>query len=171
MKGYVHVYTGDGKGKTTAAIGLAIRAAGAGRKVFIGQFLKSGEYSEHKALERFSDLIEIKQYGRGCFIYGAPEDEDIKAAREGLNEVRDIINSGEYDLVILDEANIAVYYKLFEVDELLKIVRSRPEHVEIVITGRMADQSLIDEADLVTEMKEIKHYYKKGVIARPGIER
>ncbi len=171
MKGYVHVYTGDGKGKTTAAIGLAIRAAGAGRKVFIGQFLKSGEYSEHKALERFSDLIEIKQYGRGCFIYGAPEDEDIKAAREGLNEVRDIINSGEYDLVILDEANIAVYYKLFEVDELLKIVRSRPEHVEIVITGRMADHSLIDEADLVTEMKEIKHYYKKGVIARPGIER
>ncbi len=171
MKGYVHVYTGDGKGKTTAAIGLAIRAAGAGRKVFIGQFLKSGEYSEHKALERFSDLIEIKQYGRGCFIYGAPEDEDIKAAREGLNEVRDIINSGEYDLVILDEANIAVYYKLFEVSKLLEIVRSRPEHVEIVITGRMADQSLIDEADLVTEMKEIKHYYKKGVIARPGIER
>ncbi len=171
MKGYVHVYTGDGKGKTTAAIGLAIRAAGAGRKVFIGQFLKSGEYSEHKALERFSDLIEIKQYGRGCFIYGAPEDEDIKAAREGLNEVRDIINSGEYDLVILDEANIAVYYKLFEVSKLLDIVRSRPEHVEIVITGRMADQSLIDEADLVTEMKEIKHYYKKGVIARPGIER
>ncbi|RLB11835.1 MAG: cob(I)yrinic acid a,c-diamide adenosyltransferase [Deltaproteobacteria bacterium] len=171
MKGYVHVYTGDGKGKTTAAIGLAIRAAGAGRKVFIGQFLKSGEYSEHKALERFSDLIEIKQYGRGCFIYGAPEDEDIKAAREGLNEVRDIINSGEYDLVILDEANIAVYYKFFEVSKLLDIVRSRPEHVEIVITGRMADQSLIDEADLVTEMKEIKHYYKKGVIARPGIER
>ncbi len=171
MKGYVHVYTGDGKGKTTAAIGLAIRAAGAGRKVFIGQFLKSGEYSEHKALERFSDLIEIKQYGRGCFIYGAPEDEDIKAARKGLNEVRDIINSGEYDLVILDEANIAVYYKLFEVSKLLEIDRSRPEHVEIVITGRMADQSLIDEADLVTEMKEIKHYYKKGVIARPGIER
>ena len=163
MKGYIHVYT--------AALGLALRAAGAGMKVFIAQFLKSGEYSEHKALSRFSDLIEIRQYGRGCFIYGSPEEEDVRMARKGLDEARDIINSGKYDVVILDEANIAVHYGLFGVKELLEVIRSRPEHVEIVITGRKADQRLIDEADLVTEMKEIKHYYKKGVTSRPGIER
>lgn len=171
MKGYIHVYAGDGKGKTTAALGLAIRAAGAGMRVFIAQFLKSGEYSEHKALSRFSDLIKIKQYGRGCLIHGTPEEEDIKAASNGLNEVKQIINSGAYDLVVLDEANIATYYNLFKVDDLLEVIRSRPSHVEIVITGRMADQRLIEQADLVTEMKEIKHYYKQGVAARPGIEK
>ncbi len=171
MKGYVQVYTGDGKGKTTAAIGLAIRAAGAGFKVFFAQFLKSGEYSEHKALERFSDLIEVRQYGRGCFIKGTPEKEDIEAAKRGLLEIREVVNSGKYRLVILDEANIAVYYGLIEVDDLLDIIRNRPDHVEIVITGRKADPRIIEEADLVTEMKEIKHYYKKGVLAREGIER
>ena len=171
MKGYIQVYTGDGKGKTTAALGLAIRAAGAGMKVFIAQFLKLGEYSEHKALSRFSDLIEVRQYGRGCFIHGRPEEEDIRMAKKGLDEVRDMISSGKYDVVILDEASIAVYYNLFKADELLEIVRAKPEHVEVVITGRKADQRIIDEADLVTEMKEIKHYYKKGVTSRPGIER
>jgi len=171
MKGYVQVYTGDGKGKTTAAIGLAIRAAGAGFKVFFAQFLKSGEYSEHKALERFSDLIEIRQYGRGCFIKGIPEKEDIEAAKKGVLEIKKVINSGKYRVVILDEANIAVYYGLIRVEDLLNIIRNRPEHVEIVITGRNADPKLIEEADLVTEMKEIKHYYKKGVLAREGIER
>ena len=171
MKGYVQVYTGDGKGKTTAAIGLAIRAAGAGLKVFIAQFLKAGKYNELKALSRFSDLIKIKQYGRGCLIYGSPEEEDIRAAKKGLEEVKNVIRSGEYDLVILDEANIATYYNLFTADELLELIRSRPENVEIVITGRMADPKIIAEADLVTEMKEIKHYYQKGVIAREGIER
>ncbi len=171
MKGYVHVYTGDGKGKTTAALGLAIRAAGAGLKVFFAQFLKSGDYSEHKALRRFSDIIEVRQYGRGCFIRGKPADEDIEAAKKGLSEVREIVSSGRYDVVILDEANIAVFYGLIEVDQLLEIIKNRPSHVEIVITGRNADPKLIEEADLVTEMKEIKHYYKKGVLARIGIER
>ena len=171
MKGYIQVYTGNGKGKTTAAIGLAIRAAGAGLKVFIAQFLKAGEYNEHKALNRFTDLIQIRQYGRGCFIQGNPDIEDIKVAKKGLDEVKNIINSGKYDMIILDEANIAVYYNLFTVDELLEVIKSRPKNVEIIITGRMADQKIIAEADLVTEMKEIKHYYKKGVIARPGIER
>ena len=171
MKGYIQVYTGNGKGKTTAAIGLAIRAAGAGLKVFIAQFLKAGEYNEHKALNRFTDLIQIRQYGRGCFIQGNPDIEDIKVAKKGLDEVKNIINSGKYDMIILDEANIAVYYNLFTVDELLEVIKSRPKNIEIIITGRMADQKIIAEADLVTEMKEIKHYYKKGVIARPGIER
>ena len=171
MKGYIHVYTGNGKGKTTAALGLAIRAAGAGLKVFFCQFLKSGNYSEHEALKRFSDLIEVRQYGRGCFIRGEPQKEDIEAATKGLLEVKDVISSGKYDVVILDEANIAIYYGLIKLDQLIEILKSRPSHVEVVITGRNADPKLIEEADLVTEMREIKHYYKKGVLARTGIER
>ncbi len=171
MKGYIHVYTGDGKGKTTAALGLAIRAAGAGLKVFFCQFLKSGNYSEHEAFKRFSDVIEVRQYGRGCFIRGEPQKEDIEAATKGLLEVKDVISSGKYDVVILDEANIAIYYGLIKLDQLIEILKSRPSHVEVVITGRNADPKLIEEADLVTEMREIKHYYKKGVLARTGIER
>ncbi|HDZ23596.1 MAG: cob(I)yrinic acid a,c-diamide adenosyltransferase [Thermoplasmata archaeon] len=171
MKGYVHVYTGDGKGKTTAALGLALRAAGAGLKTYIGQFVKGMHYSELESLKRFSDLITIRQFGRDCFIYKDPEDEDIRAAREGLEEAGKAVSSGKYDLVILDEATIAIYYNLFTVEELLKVIEGRPEGVEIVITGRKADQRIMDIADLVTEMKEIKHYYQKGVQARDGIEK
>jgi cob(I)alamin adenosyltransferase len=170
MKGYVQVYTGDGKGKTTAALGLALRAAGAGLSIFIAQFVKGMEYSEIKALENFSDRIRLKQYGRDCFIYHEPKEEDIEAARAGLEEVRKTIASGDYDVVILDEANIATYYNLFSVDELLELIDGKPDHVEIVITGRRADPRIIDRADLVTEMKEIKHYYAKGIEARKGIE-
>ncbi len=171
MKGYIQVYTGNGKGKTTAAIGLAIRAAGAGMKVFFAQFLKKGEYSEHKALSRFSDLIKVKQYGRGHLLSGKPEEEDIRLAKEGLKEVKKIMSSGEYDVVILDEANVAVHFGLLSEDDLLELIRSKPSEVELVITGRYAKKRIIDEADLVTEMKEVKHYYKKGVLARKGIER
>ena len=170
MKGYVQVYTGDGKGKTTAALGLALRAAGAGLKVIILQFVKGMEYSEIKALEKHSDHITLKQYGRDCFIYREPEKEDIEAAKTGLKEAGDIIASGNYDIVILDEANIATYYNLFSVDELLGLIDGKPDHVEIVITGRRADQRIIDRADLVTEMKEVKHYYWEGIKARKGIE-
>jgi cob(I)alamin adenosyltransferase len=170
MRGYVQVYTGDGKGKTTAAIGLALRAAGAGLKVFIGQFVKGMPYSEIKALDKCSELITLRQFGRDCFIYHEPTAEDIEVARAGLEEVRKVITSGEYQLVILDEANIATYYKLFSVDELLELINARPEDVELVITGRYADRRIIDRADLVTEMREVKHYYQKGVQAREGIE-
>jgi cob(I)alamin adenosyltransferase len=171
MRGYVHVYTGDGKGKTTAALGLAVRAAGAGLKVYIAQFLKGMEYSEHKALAKFSDAIVVRQFGRGCFIHRTPEEEDIQAAREGLSEAAAAIKSGKYDMVILDEANIAIHYKLFSVEDLLNLILSRPNDVELVITGRRADARIIEAADLVTEMKEIKHYYQKGVTAREGIEK
>ncbi len=171
MKGYVHIYTGDGKGKTTAALGLALRAAGAGLKVFFAQFLKNGTYSEHRALERFSDLIQVRQYGRGCFVSGKPKDEDIEYAKKGLEEVKQIIGSGKYDLVVLDEINIAVYFGLIDVDEVLELIRQKPANVELVLTGRRADSRLIEVADLVTEMKEVKHYYKKGVLARVGIEK
>ncbi|MFW5789713.1 MAG: cob(I)yrinic acid a,c-diamide adenosyltransferase [Bacillota bacterium] len=170
MKGKVQVYTGDGKGKTTAAIGLAIRAAGAGKSVFIGQFIKGMEYSEIKMINKIAE-IKLKQYGRGCFIKGDPETEDIKAAKEGLNEIGKILKSGEYELVILDEANIAVYYKLFSVDTLISVIENRAENVEVVITGRKADDKLIKYADLVTNMEEIKHYYHNGVKARTGIEK
>ena len=169
-KGYVHVYTGDGKGKTTAAFGLALRAAGAGLKVWIGQFVKGCEYSEHGALRRFEDLVTIKQFGRSCFIKSEPEPEDIKLARKGLEEAGKVIASGKYRVVILDEACIAVHFNLFTVEELLKVIEKKPPDIEIIITGRNAPSELIDAADLVTEMREIKHYYTKGVRARKGIE-
>jgi len=170
-RGYVQVYTGDGKGKTTAAFGLALRAAGAGLKVFIAQFVKGMHYSELDAVARFSDQIIVKQYGRGCFIHDEPTEEDIEAARRGLDEVSRLLASGEHDLVILDEANIATHYKLFSVDDLLQLIDSKPDHVELVVTGRRADPKLIGRADLVTEMREVKHYYKQGITARKGIEK
>jgi cob(I)alamin adenosyltransferase len=171
MKGYVQVYTGNGKGKTTAAFGQALRAAGAGLRVFIAQFVKGTKYSEHKAMERFSDLITIKQYGRDCFINQAPTDKDIHAARQGYDDVAEIIRSGHYQMVILDEANIAVYYKLFSAHDLVALIDMKPEDLELVITGRYADPMVLEKADLVTEMLEVRHYYHRGVAARKGIEK
>jgi len=170
MKGYIQVYTGNGKGKTTAALGLALRAAGAGLSVFIGQFVKGMKYSELDALDRFSDLITLKQYGRDCFIENTPTNEDIQLAKQGLEEMREIILSGKYHLVILDEANIAVYFHLFTAADLLDLIESKPNDVELVITGRYAHEDILDRADLVTEMLEVKHYYARGVTARAGIE-
>jgi len=171
MKGYIQVYTGDGKGKTTAALGLAMRAFGAGLNVYIAQFVKGMKYSEQETFKVLSDQLTVKQYGRGCFIKGNPTDEDIKAAREGLKEVRDIMLSGKYQVLILDEANIATFYNLFSADDLLDLIKQKPDDVELIITGRRADPRIIEIADLVTEMKEIKHYYKEGIIARDGIEK
>jgi cob(I)alamin adenosyltransferase len=170
LKGFVHVYTGNGKGKTTAALGLALRAAGAGYKVFIAQFVKGMRYSELDALERFPDLITVKRYGRDCFICRKPEKEDVRLAKQGLEEVKTLLASGAYTLVILDEANIATDYKLFSADELLDVIEQKPENVELVITGRYADPRILARADLVTEMREVKHYYADGVEARKGIE-
>jgi cob(I)alamin adenosyltransferase len=171
MKGYVQVYTGDGKGKTTAALGLALRAAGAGLKVFIAQFLKRGDYSEIKALKKLSEQITVAQYGLGHFVKGKPAPEDMEAAQAGLRKVKSAVTSGAYDLVIIEEGNVAVQCGLFPLAELLDIISEKPEQVELVITGRGASPELIERADLVTEMKEIKHYYKKGVTARIGIEK
>ncbi|MFC1811549.1 cob(I)yrinic acid a,c-diamide adenosyltransferase [Thermodesulfobacteriota bacterium] len=171
MKGYVQVYTGDGKGKTTAAIGLSIRAAGAGLKVFIAQFIKMGDYSEIKALKRFSDYISVEQFGLDRFIRGKPSPEDIEAAQKGLEKVKSILTSGQYNIVVLEEANVAVTCELFSVQELLDLIDVKPDGVELVITGRDAARPIIERADLVTEMKAIKHYFHKGVIARAGIEK
>ena len=170
-KGYVQVYTGDGKGKTTAALGLALRAAGAKLKVYIGQFMKTGTYSEVRALKRFSDLITIEQYGTGKFVKGAPAIEDIQAARSGLEKVRGAMESCQYGLIILEEANVAVNFGLLSVEELLNLITDKPEAVEIVITGRGARPEIIRRADLVTEMKNVKHYFDQGVTARTGIEK
>lgn len=171
MAGYVHVYTGNGKGKTTAALGLALRAAGAGMKIYIAQFVKGMDYSELYSIEKLSDNIVLKQYGRDCFIIRRPENADISAANEGIEELKGIMASGEYDMVILDEANIATYYNLFSVDDLLHLIESKPAGMELVITGRYADPKIIARADLVTEMQEVKHYYTQGVQARVGIEK
>ncbi len=168
--GYVQIYTGNGKGKTTAAIGLAVRAAGAGLRVFMAQFVKSGRYSEIEALDRFEGQIVCRQYGRGCWLRGESSAEDDRLARDGYEEVRKIIQSGEYQLVILDEANIATCFKLLKVEDLLELIDLKPEHVELVFTGRRADPRLIERADLVTEMREVKHYYERNVLARQGIE-
>jgi cob(I)alamin adenosyltransferase len=170
-KGYLQVYTGPGKGKTTAALGLALRAAGAGLKVYFAQFVKGMRYSEIAALDRFSDLIEVHQFGRGCFIRKDPQPEDIEAARAGLEKARTAVLSGSYDLIVLDEANIAVWYRLFTAEELLELVALGQGRMEFVITGRNADPKVLDRADLVTEMREVKHYYAQGVEARDGIER
>lgn len=169
-KGYIHIYTGNGKGKTTAALGLALRAVGAGKRVFVAQFVKGMKYSEVDIINNRFDEIEIRQYGLDCFIFNAPTDADIEAARGGLNEVKSILCNPSYDLVILDEANIALYYNLFGVNELIDALRSRNDNMEVVITGRYAPEKLIEYADLVTEMKEVKHYYNNGVEARKGIE-
>ena len=169
-KGCIQFYTGNGKGKTTAALGLALRAAGRGFRVFIGQFAKGMAYGEHMALERFSDLITIREFGRRCFIHGEPEAEDIAVAREGWEEAKKAVAEGIYDVVILDEAGIAMYYNLVSEKEFADLIDGKPPGVELVLTGRKIPESLFGKADLVTEMREVKHYYSRGIEARQGIE-
>ncbi len=170
-KGYTQVYTGNGKGKTTAALGLSLRAAGAGLKVFIAQFIKKRRCSEHDIIrERFSDLITVKQFGEGFILKRTITQFDIKSAQKGLAEIRNAIESDEYDVVILDEVNVAVHYNLISVADLLDIMKKKPKGIELVITGRYADERVIEKADLVTEMMEIKHYKEKEVKSRRGIE-
>ncbi|MBN2175896.1 MAG: cob(I)yrinic acid a,c-diamide adenosyltransferase [Bacteroidales bacterium] len=170
MKGFVHVYTGNGKGKTTAAFGLALRASGAGLKVFIGQFIKGQLYHEIQAVNKFIKNITVKQYGIDCFIINEPTEKDKAAAQKGLEDMKNIIASREYNMVIMDEVNMALYYGLIDIGALLDIIDNRPKNIELILTGRYAPHALIEKADLVTEMTEIKHYYRVGVEARKGIE-
>ncbi|MCT4621110.1 MAG: cob(I)yrinic acid a,c-diamide adenosyltransferase [Marinisporobacter sp.] len=169
-KGYIHVYTGNGKGKTTAALGLTLRALGAEKEVFIAQFVKSMEYSEIKALKNL-DHVHVSLYGHGCFVTKEPAKEDILAAREGLEKVRDILKSQKYDLVILDEITIAIFFKLLSTQDVLSLLDDKPDATELVVTGRYCPEEIIAKADLVTEMKEIKHYYTQGVLSRKGIDK
>ncbi len=169
-KGYVQVYTGEGKGKTTASLGLALRAVCAGKKVYMGQFVKDMKYNEAKA-GKFLPDFKIEQFGKGCFFDREPSQKDIEAAEKGLDKIEGILKEGEYDIVILDEINIAVYYNLLSPTKVIQVIKKRKPEVEVVLTGRYASDIIIEYADLVTEMKEIKHYYTSGVKARNGIER
>lgn len=168
-KGLVQIYTGNGKGKTTAALGLALRATGAGLNVYIGQFIKNKAYSEIKTLKKIKK-IKIEQYGRGCFIKRHPKKIDIEYAQKGLRKAQKNIMSGKYDMIILDEVIITLKLGITEIKEIVNIIKRKPRHVELVLTGRYCPQILFKHADLITEMKEIKHPYKKGIKARLGIE-
>ena len=168
-KGCVQVYTGNGKGKTTAAIGLAIRALGAGLRVYFAQFLKSGDYSEKNVLEKLDNLV-FRQYGNNGFITRKPSDEDRAMASRGMKEAGEALRSGAYDLVILDEINVARSLGLITGDDLTSLLRERSDMTELVLTGRNAAPELLDAADLVTEMRSVKHYFNSGIPARRGIE-
>ncbi|MFQ6070941.1 MAG: cob(I)yrinic acid a,c-diamide adenosyltransferase [Candidatus Aminicenantales bacterium] len=172
-KGYIHVYTGNGKGKTTAALGLALRAAGHNMYTYVGQFLKGQTYGELIAVKKLAPYITIEQFGRKGFIHVTrdPDQEDIKRAKHGLEKCLKAMLSMKYRIVILDEINVAVYFNLITKEEVLEFLEQKPEEVEVVLTGRYAPPAFIKKADLVTEMKEKKHYYRKGVKSRPGIEK
>lgn len=167
----IQVYTGDGKGKTTAALGLALRAAGAGLKVYIGQFIKGTpyHYNEFKILKKVPKL-KIEQFGSGCFINHKPGKKDIDLACAGLRRAKQIIARKAYDLAILDEINVALHLGLLNENEVINLIKSVPKDVELILTGRWAHPKIIRLADLVSEIKDVKHYYKKGVKARRGIE-
>jgi len=170
-KGYVHVYTGNGKGKTTAMLGLAMRAHGANLQVYIGQFVKSREYHEVETIEKCLPGITIEQYGPGFICQREVNEKDAIVIENGFKKAKEAVFSGLYDIVMLDEINIALYYKLLSVSSVLELIKTKPEHVELVLTGRYAPAEIVEAADLVSEMTEVKHYYKDGVLARDGIER
>lgn len=165
----IHIYTGNGKGKTTAALGLAIRAAGAGLKIFIGQFLKGRKYSELNSLKKIKN-INIEQFGNKCFLKEKPKAQDIILAKKGLAKIKKVIKSKKFDIVILDEVNIALHLGLLGIQELIDVIKSSPRNVELILTGRYAHPQLIKLADYVTEMKEIRHPFRKKISGRRGIE-
>lgn len=170
--GFVQIYTGDGKGKSTAAIGQAVRAAGFGLKTYIAQFMKEYPYNELNSLKHLVEWITVEQFCGDEFVYKKefPGREELEKARIGLQTARKNMLSDEYDLIILDEAIVAIYFKLIQVEDLIGFIKQKPENVEIILTGRYCPEELIAIADLVTEMKEVKHYYQRGITSRKGIE-
>lgn len=170
-QGLVQVYTGDGKGKTSAAFGLALRAIGRGFKVYVIQFIKGGfDYGELYAVKHLPNL-KLKAFGQGKFVTQTPPSEkDVGIAKEAFTLAKHVVKSGEYDVVVLDEINVAVHLGLLNVKEVVNLVKNKPAYVELVLTGRYAPKEIIENADLVTEMKEIKHPFTKGVQPRKGIE-
>jgi cob(I)alamin adenosyltransferase len=173
-RGYIQVYTGNGKGKTTAALGLALRAAGRGMKTYVAQFLKKGEYGELLAVKRFlPDLIIIEQFGLPDFHHqeNGVSAVEREAAEAGMVAAKKAIVSGDYRIVVLDEINTLLHFKIIAAEPVLQLLAEKPDELEVVLTGRYAPQTIIDHADLVTEMKEIRHYYQKNIPARTGIEK
>lgn len=190
-KGYVQVYTGNGKGKTTAALGITMRASGAGKKIAFIQFMKALGYSEQKILPTLPGVTwktlgkpffiakagsiseeDLAKYGGGCVVFeeGNPPEEYVKMIRDGFEEAKTIVLSGEYDMVVLDEINCAMFFGLLRTEDVLDLIAQKPQHTELILTGRRAPDEIIEAADLVTEMRELKHYYTEGVGARKGIE-
>lgn len=171
-KGYVQIYTGNGKGKTTAAIGQAVRAAGFGLKTYIAQFMKEYPYNELNSLTYLKEWITIEQFCGDDFVYRKelPDKNEIDKARRGLAKAKAKMLSGNYDIIILDEICVSIYFGLFNDEEVLTFIKQKPGNVEIILTGRYCPDKLLERADLVTEMKEIKHYYQDGVLSRKGIE-
>ena len=170
-QGYVHVYTGNGKGKTTSMLGLTLRACGAGMKVYICQFMKSMKYNEALAIEKYLLGVEIYQYGTGCIINRDPSQEDVDMASTAMSKALEALQSGKYDIVMLDEINIAAHLGILSVNDILDLISKKPINVELVLTGRNAALEVIEAADLVSEIMEVKHYYNKGIMAREGIEK
>ncbi len=170
--GFIHCYTGDGKGKTTASLGLALRAAGHKKKVLIIQFMKGNiNYGELTGVKMLSPYVTLKQFGRESFVSKEnPDKIDIDFAKKGLQFAKSSINSNNYDIIILDEINVALDFKLIELDEVIEIIKNKPERLELILTGRYAPKKIIELSDLVTEMREIKHYYHKKIMGREGIE-
>jgi len=170
-QGLIQVYTGDGKGKTTCALGLALRAVGQGLKVFMVQFMKGRDTGETRAAARLAPDLTLQSFGRPVLVnLQSPAPEDLALAKEALDQARQVILAGEHDLVILDEINVALAYRLVPLEEVLEMLKTRPGWVEVVLTGRQAPPELMAAADLVTEMRPLKHYYDAGVPARRGIE-
>ncbi len=172
-RGYIQVYTGNGKGKTTAALGLAVRAAGHGLRTVILQFMKGWiDYGELEGVRMLAPYAEIRQAGRDTFVNREkPDPEDVRLAREGWAQAKDILLEGNADILVLDEINCAMDFGLLPVGEVVDALRNKPAGMEVVLTGRGAPAAVIEIADLVTEMREVKHYYAKGVDARVGVER
>jgi cob(I)alamin adenosyltransferase len=171
-KGYIQVYTGNGKGKTTAALGQAMRAAGSGLKTFIVMFMKDFLYGEIKSIKHFSDCIRIEQCGNDTFVLRKkePDDKDKTAAQQALKQAQKAMLSAKYDIVIMDEVCVAIHFGLLRNEDVVSILVEKPPKVELILTGRYCPAAIIEKADLVTDMLEIKHYYQKGVAARRGIE-
>lgn len=171
-RGFVQIYTGNGKGKTTAAIGQAVRAAGRGFKTYFLMLMKEFPYSEVNALSSLKDFVTIEQVGKDDYVYRKelPPQEEIDKAKLALEKAKKKMLCGEYDIIVLDEVLVATYFQLISVDDILPLINEKPFEVELILTGRYCLKELIDKADLVTEMKEVKHYYEKGILARRGIE-
>lgn len=172
MLGKIHIYTGNGKGKTTAALGLSLRAAAYGYKTFVGQFMKGQTYGE-LIISNSLPWLTIEQFGKDTFVHveDPPNKEDVMMAKKGLLRCEEVIKSNLFDIVVLDEICIAQYFNLLEVSEIIELLELSREGIELILTGRYAHPELIAKADLVTEMKEIKHYYYEGVQSREGIEK
>jgi len=174
QKGYIHVYTGNGKGKTTAALGLAVRAAGHGFRTYFAQFMKKQHYGELDAVrDHLSGLITMEQFGIEGFHSSGMEvkKEEREAAREGLAAVDSAMRDGRYRIIVMDEINVTLHFGILDPEPVLNLIRKRPGNIELILTGRYAPPEVVAIADLVTEMREIRHYYASGVPARDGVER